>query len=814
MKNPFLNIKKIFASLRSKRLLGRPLDDVLIKVSMAVLLIFVIGALLPSERPFEYSNLTVGSIAREEIIAPFTFPIIKTDAELKEERQQAWLSVPKVFKRESEPKDVQILKLKNLFEELTAYFKYLQKEVVVKKDTTHDLWTKVNIDSVLNQYQVKYGIDLTFEDFVHLYQMYKDGKLANFSKLLYSAFSKVYGMGIINISKSEIQEKSIDIMQNGLEENVDPKQVLDETQAQEMLFNSMVNQYPESSEEFKIAAILIPAFLKPDLLYDETLTNNRKNKAVREVPSTSGFVHENQRIVDNHEIITDDIYQKLQSLGAAEAERTAAQQGWHKVLFVLGKYIFALIIIALLGFYLYRYRLKIFNNNKKLLLITLIFLLQFFAAMLISNVLGWSYLSIPITLGPMLFSMLLDASFAFTATILISLVLGAVAGNNFYLALMTFIVGSVALYSVQKIRNRGQMFRAIFYIFCGYALINFSYGFVHYESFRSMLENLFFYMLPNAVLVPTAVFLLIGVFEKFFDVTTDITLLELSDLNHPLLKRLSVEAPGTFHHSIIVGNLAEAAAKEIGANSLLARVGCYYHDIGKMQRAEYFVENQAGAMNKHDSLTPTMSSLILSKHVRAGLELAEEYKLPLAVKQFIPEHHGTSVMAYFYHKAQETMDAKDINENDFRYPGPKPQSKETAIAMLADTVEAASRTLPNPNLQRISALVENLIEKRFQEGELDECDITLRELNKIKDAFIHILMGIHHLRIEYPGGEKQGEKPKTSKKIADDKDTNRNVIKEKAEPNKANSADLNKKPDDKQFETVHKQNNSGEDKKE
>jgi putative nucleotidyltransferase with HDIG domain len=358
------------------------------------------------------------------------------------------------------------------------------------------------------------------------------------------------------------------------------------------------------------------------------------------------------------------------------------------------------------------------------------------------------------------------------------------------------------------------MFRAIFYIFCGYALINFSYGFLHYESFRSMLENLFFYMLPNAILVPTAVFLLIGVFEKFFDVTTDITLLELSDLNHPLLKRLSVEAPGTFHHSIIVGNLAEAAAKEIGANSLLARVGCYYHDIGKMQRAEYFVENQAGAMNKHESLTPTMSSLILSKHVRAGMELAEEYKLPLAVKQFIPEHHGTSVMAYFYHKAQETMDAKDINENDFRYPGPKPQSKETAIAMLADTVEAASRTLPNPNLQRVSALVENLIEKRFQEGELDECDITLRELNKIKDAFIHILMGIHHLRIEYPGGEKQAEKPKAGKKSADDKDTDRDVIKEKTALNKANSADLNKKTDDKQFETVHKQNNSGEDKKE
>ena len=813
MKISLGNIKKIFITFRNKQFLGRPLNDILIKISLAILLILVIGAMLPSERPFEYSNLTVGSIAREEIIAPFTFPILKTDAELKEERQRAWLSVPKVFNRVTEPKDVQTLKLNNLFEELAGYFKFLQKEVITKRDTARDIWTKVNLDSVLNQYQVKYGINLTFEDFVHIYQMYKNGKLANFAKTLSNAFSKVYDKGILNISKSDIEEKTIDIMQNGLEENIDPKQVLDETQAQEMLFNLMMDKYPESSNEFKIAAVIIPAFLKPDLIYDETLTMNRKNKAIREVPSTSGFVHENQRIVDSHEIITQDIYQKLQSLGAAEAERTEAQRGWHRILFVIGKYIFALIITALLGFYLFRYRLKTFNDNKMLILITLVFLLQFFAAILISNVLGWNYLSIPITLGPMLLSMLLDASFAFTATILFSLVIGAAVGNNFYLALMTFIIGSVALYSVQKIRNRGQVFKAIFYIFCGYVLIDFSYGFIHYEPFKDMLQNLFFYMLPNAILVPTAVFLFIGVFEKFFDVTTDITLLELSDLNHPLLKRLSVEAPGTFHHSIIVGNLAEAAAKEIGANSLLARVGCYYHDIGKMQRAEYFVENQSSAVNKHDSLTPTMSSLILSKHVRAGLELAEEYKLPKAVKQFIPEHHGTSIMAYFYHKAQETMDPKDVNESDFHYPGPKPQSKETGIAMLADTVEAASRTLPNPNLQRISALVDELIEQRFQEGELDECDITLRELNKIKAAFIHILMGIHHLRIEYPGSDKPGEKSKAGKRTKKAKETKRDLMPEKDESVNTESADLNKKSNHEQFEQAHKPNNSGEGKK-
>jgi putative nucleotidyltransferase with HDIG domain len=521
------------------------------------------------------------------------------------------------------------------------------------------------------------------------------------------------------------------------------------------------------------------------------MTKNRKDKAVREVPATSGFVHENQRIIDNHEIVTQDVYQKLQSMAIALSERSGLQSGWHQLLFNFGKYIFAIILTLMVAFFLNFYRKSIFEDNSMLLMITSVFVLQFLTAMLVQNVLDWSYLAIPITLGPMLFSMLLDATVAFMGTIIISLVLGAAGGNNFYLALMTFVVGTIALFSVQKIRNRGQMFRAILYIMLGYLMVNFSYGFLHYESFNKMLQNFVFYQLPNAILAPTAVFLLIGIFEKLFDVTTDITLLELSDLNHPLLKRLSVEAPGTFHHSIIVGNLAEAAAKEISANSLLARVGCYYHDIGKMQLSEYFVENQTEGSSKHETLAPSMSSLILAKHVRAGMLLADEYRLPLAVKKFIPEHHGTSIMSYFYHKAKENADIKDLNENDYRYPGPKPQSKETAIAMLSDTVEAASRTLPNPNLQRISGLVDNLIEKRFQEGELDECDITLRELNKIKGAFTRILMGVHHIRVEYPNDdEKSKEKDfKEEPQLPDREDSNLNKsIQQSDDPSKKNQS--------------------------
>ncbi len=756
-----IDIKKIITQLKERKPSAANFREYGIKIFLGILIMVIIVLLMPKERPFEYSNLTVGSIAPEEIIAPFTFPIIKSSNVLQKEKQEARLKIPSVFQYNGDVKNVQLLKVQTLLADINSFLKTFNnktKKLPQKPDTsTANL---VLLDSMTAQLSTKYNFELTNDDLISVFNLFRDKKMQDFVDNLILAFSRIYEKGIINITKSEISESDITIIKNGLEEQQSIDDILDLHEAREIMQDFLLSKYDANNDIQSFISKVLITFLEPDLEFNSDLTRSRKNKAEREVPSTSGYVYENQRIIDSHEIVTEDIYQKLRSLAIALAERDELKGGMDRFLFYIGQILFAFIIVSIIATFLYFFRLKLFYQNKMLILITLIFLIQFLISGLFLDILGWPYLSIPIILAPMLFAMLLDAFIAFLGTVIISIVLGAAGGSNFHLVFMTLVVGTIALFSIRKIRNRGQMFRAILYIILGYVTVNLSFGLIHFERLSQMLQNFFIYQIPNAILVPTSVFLLIGLFEKFFDVTTDITLLELSDLNHPLLKRLSVEAPGTFHHSIVVGNLAEAAAKEIGANSLLGRVGCYYHDIGKMQLSEYFVENQSNAINKHESLTPNMSSLILSKHVRAGLDLAEEYGLPLAVRQFIPEHHGTSIMSYFYHKAQETMDPKDINENDFRYPGPKPQSKETAIAMLADTVEAASRTLPNPNLQRISTLVDNLIEKRFQEGELDECDITLRELNKVKGAFIRVLMGIHHLRIEYPVEEKQKDKIK------------------------------------------------------
>tara|TARA_B100000029_G_scaffold439508_1_gene456103 strand:- start:9 stop:830 length:822 start_codon:yes stop_codon:yes gene_type:complete len=262
----------------------------------------------------------------------------------------------------------------------------------------------------------------------------------------------------------------------------------------------------------------------------------------------------------------------------------------------------------------------------------------------------------------------------------------------------------------------------------------------------------------NSILAPILTYGLIGFFEMVFEVTTDLTLIELLDFDHPLLKEAQRETNGTFNHSIVVGNLAEACAKAIGAHSLLCRVGAYYHDIGKMAKSEYFIENQFGHKNKHDNITHTMSARIIKSHVNEGLKLAEEYGLPKIVSDFIPMHHGTTRVEYFYRLALKDAQEKDskIEESAFRYPGPKPNTKETGILMICEAVEAAVRSIKEPDIFKIETMIDKIIKERIEDGQLNECPLTLDELNKIKGSvdgtsgMLPVLRGIYHIRVEYP----------------------------------------------------------------
>ena len=354
---------------------------------------------------------------------------------------------------------------------------------------------------------------------------------------------------------------------------------------------------------------------------------------------------------------------------------------------------------------------------------------------------------VPVALSAMLATVLFDAEVGLALTFMISFFTGAVL-SNFQITLVSALCGAVAVYSVRKVRYRSQFYRSMIYLPLSYAVVIATTDVLRFLPYNQVVDD----MLPGILVgfaSPVLTMGLLRIFESLFGITTDMTLLELSDLNLPLLKELSTRAPGTYSHSIIVANLSEAAAEAIGENPLLARVGSYYHDIGKMLKPQYFVENQnVTGRNAHDRLTPRMSALVIASHVKDGLELAEEHGLPAVVRDLIPQHQGTTMIKYFYTRAVEM--GNEVRKDDFRYPGPKPQTKIAGIIMLADSVEAASRTLRERNPNRIRGLARTIIQEKFTDLELSECDLTFRDLSLIEGSFVTALMGAVHPRVEYP----------------------------------------------------------------
>ena len=435
-----------------------------------------------------------------------------------------------------------------------------------------------------------------------------------------------------------------------------------------------------------------------------------------------------------------------------------------------------LALIIMLLFYLFyrdvkRYRPSLLLDGKKLLLLAFLLVVTIVISQVsrvILSLLAESYrldaatvgFALPVATGAMMVSLLLDFHLALAFSFLVSLLLGMVFAGDPFMPLYYFTGSIMAALYVIRCKKRTVVIRAGAMT----AVVNII-AVIGIDLYRGELLSRGVYDLGAGVLgaAMTATFVSVTLpfFEAIFDIATDIKLLELLDPNQPLLKELVYKGPGTYHHSIVIGNLAEAAAEAIGENPLLARVGAYYHDVGKTQKPEYFIENQREAENKHDKLSPSMSSLIITSHVREGVEMARQHRLPSVVVDIIRQHHGTSIITYFYQKAKELQPHVPVDEQDFRYPGPRPRTKVAAIVMLADAVEAASRTLVDPTPQRIQGLTNSVITRIFLDDQLSMCDLTLKNLREIAKSFNMILNGIFHHRIDYPGVEFVGAKKRS-----------------------------------------------------
>ncbi len=432
---------------------------------------------------------------------------------------------------------------------------------------------------------------------------------------------------------------------------------------------------------------------------------------------------------------------------------------------VLERFVGSFLLISIILFIFYkdmkRYKPAYLKDYKMLFLLGLIMT----ATILISRL--FSYLNeailiglnfppyssfifgAPIPFGAMLVTLVYDFHTAIIFSFIISIIAGIWLNEPLYL-IYAFIGSLTAAFSAIKCKKRSSLVKGGLYV-SAVNIITVSIIFLIKEDFfsASAISSIFF-AATSGIIVAATVLIILPLIEHLFGVSTDISLIELLDLDHPLMRNLMINAPGTYHHSVIVANLAGAAAEAVGANPLLARVSAHYHDIGKIKMPEYFVENQTGLISKHDKLTPHMSSMIIMSHVKEGIELAKQHKLPESVIKILQQHHGTSSITYFYQKAKEMAGDSPPVIEDYRYHGPKPQTRVAALVMMADAVEAASRALIDPTPARISALVEKIINNIFLDGQIDECELTLKDISEIKRRFTHILTIIFHKRIAYP----------------------------------------------------------------
>ncbi len=701
----------------------------IIRILIVFVTILVISFFFPKSESIE-REVKVGDIwTSKDLIAQFSFPVLKYPAEYEKDLIEAEKSVFPIFEYNDTIQTFCLSSLKLFIENFKRDYKIIQSSPSLR-------------DSILQHY----SITLDSIHFQKVLKQLKPDYFDQFESIAHNMIDYIYSIGYLDQLKDEIQKDSIFIRRKNEEKKINKNIFLDRDDIEKIILQSL-----EKFEELKeLSSPLLKKFtrefVQPNLIYNEKETQIAIEEARYKVSKNVGIVLENERIVAKHQKITEDIKRKIDSYRKIKFEKG---ERFNSILQFIGKFLHISLILFLSGIYIYLFRKKIYNNTSKIIIISIILILVSFVAFIISKIetdLPVEYL-IFIPTASMLVTIIFDSRLGFYLTVVISLIIGGIRGNDYTITTANIIAGALAVYSVRDIKNRAQIYRSLIFILGGYIVTIIAFGLERYSSLTDM-GNEALFAIANSIISPVLTYGLLIFFEKIFKVTTDLTLVELADFDHPLLQELKAKAPGTFHHSVNMSILSESAAKAIGANTILTKVGALYHDIGKIIEPYYFIENLRDEKSEHEDLDPEHSAQIILNHVEEGIELARKFNLPEEVIDFIPMHHGTTLVQYFLVIAKQLK--KKIDEDKFRYPGPKPQSKETGIVMLADAVESMSRNLDVVNENILNQLIDDIIRKRFLEGQLDESNLTLKDLNLIKQSFVETLLGIYHQRIEYP----------------------------------------------------------------
>ena len=670
----------------------------------------IIVLITPTKSSFKYEFQQGQYWKHETLQSPFDFAIQKTDKEIEEEK-------------------------KEIIATQTLYFDYSDtaSEKMIEQ-TKKQIISYANKNNLTEKEKNKLSVVTT------------------------SILSEIISHGVISdYDNAKNQDKSIIVIHNNLAQEHEIGDFYGIKDIEQVVSDNIFRNKSLNEKEQNVVADILIKTITPNVVFNSEKTDEILSSQIEDISKTKGLILKNQKIIAQGEVITQEKYQILRSL-KNEYEGINSNRGdREKYLALIGQYLLIIIALGAMVLFIYNTDKEIFFNNKKIILIFFVILMMVGITMgvLIFN---QDYLYIvPLCLTPILVRTFFDTKVSLYVFLVTIIIIGFSVPNSFEFVFYQLIAGMMAILSVEHLEKRVEFFNTAIIVFATYSVIYLAMTLIQGNSFKNLDIYRFIYFAANAIMILFA-FPIVFILEKIFSLVSEMSLMEYSNTDSKLLRELSVKAPGTFQHCIQVANIAEDLIHEIGGNALLVRAGSLYHDVGKLLTPMYFVENQNSGLNPHDELTNEESAQVIISHVTNGIKLAHRYKIPEPIIDFIRTHHGTSKTKFFYNKELNEHPNSHIDESLYTYPGPKPFSRETAVLMMVDSVEAASRSLKEHSEKSLSSLVDGIIDSQIQDNQFSNANITFEDVENIKQFLKKKLQSIYHVRIEYPVNNVKKEK--------------------------------------------------------